>query len=157
MQSIGWDGTGWVRLGVDPTRPASELRPTTTTFQMLLGREPPKAMRVKYSWLKLIRAHFISPFQKRNNSKVTIVLIIGDATVELIAPCTRYFGVVWLSPVPLIGRRQDMAIWAGPDSDSTIASPTGAISAAWTPHGSEQDAGTDRARGRVGDTKTRFD
>lgn len=28
-----------------------------------------KAIRVKYSWLKLIRAHFISPFQKRNKQQ----------------------------------------------------------------------------------------
>jgi len=42
------DGMGW--KWTRPTGPASELRPTTTTFQMLLGPEPPKAMRVKHSW-----------------------------------------------------------------------------------------------------------
>jgi len=59
---MGWE---WTR----PTGPASELRPTTTTFQMLLGPEPPKAMRVKHSWLKLIRAQFISPFQKQQQQQ----------------------------------------------------------------------------------------
>jgi len=61
------DGMGWE--WTRPTGPASELRPTTTTFQMLLGPEPPKAMRVKHSWLKLIRAQFISPFQKQQQQQ----------------------------------------------------------------------------------------